>query len=278
MHPILPLIIAHLAMILAWPFLSSNSVYRHVVVGFVLACCATSFQSIDKTTWWGVELAEYVFGFAIYTNYFLNLVKLTLPPERELRARLDMAVWFVFNPRIDIDDHLIPPFRTSDPQYVPSKREFLLKRSWTFIWTISVFFLLQTYTLTMWPDDFDSPKHQLLRRVLDVSAREWIIVLYLSFCSWFQPYYLFTAVHSLTSVIYVGAAGGGPYEWRPLFGDLGEAYTVQRFHGFGEPLHLYNKILTDVTGYSGINSCGGHSQHMQLTSCAISLVCLVYPR
>lgn len=230
MNPFLPLIAAHLVAISTWPFLSAQSPYRAVVLATVVVCCTVSFQSIDKNTWWGVDFAEYVFGFAIYISYFFCLRKLVIPNGYSLPERFKMAATVLFSSRIDVPAQSLPPFRSGDAQYVPSRREFLLKRSWTFAWTISAFSLLHAYPLILWPDDFESPKHHLLRRLPDVSAREWIITLHMSFCSWFQPYYLFTATHSLASVIAV-VYGDSPANWRPLFGNLGEAYTVQRFHG-----------------------------------------------
>lgn len=237
MNPFLPLIVAHLLVVLSWPFLSAQSSYRPVIVAIVIACCTSSFQSIDKNTWWGVDFAEYVFGFAIYVSYFFCLQKKVIPHEYPLLRRLKMAMSLVFSSRIDVPTKALPPFRSEDSEYIPSKREFLRERSWTFAWAISAFSLLYAYPLVLWHDDFESPRHQLFRRLMHVSAREWIIVLHTSFYSWFQPYHLFTAAHSLASMVAV-ACGDSPVHWRPLFGRIGEAYTVQRFHGLVNQLPL----------------------------------------
>lgn len=230
MNPLIPLAGAHILMAGTWPFLPPRSIYRPIVVALLAVCCAVSFNSIDKNAWWGPELAEYVCGFALYANYFLCLRKLVnssaASPLQKVKAQFVM----LFSSRWEIPAKELPAFSAGDSEYVPSRGAFLLARIWTFAWTTSAYAIVHNNPLNLWPDDFASPKHQLLRRLPDISAREWVILFYTSIYTWFMPYCLFTAAHSLASVVAV-AFGDAPINWRPLFGDIREAYTVQRFFG-----------------------------------------------
>lgn len=127
----------------------------------------------------------------------------------------------------------------------PFEFMFLLNRSFVLAWTMSVFILLRSYPLSLWPDDFESPKDRVFRRFFEVSSREWIILFYLSFGCWLEPYCLLNSAHSLASIIAV-TCGDEPKNWRPLFGDIADAYTVGRF--FGSVYVLYaNKCLISLT-------------------------------
>lgn len=274
MNPFLALAGAHILLATAWRCFPPRSVYRPIIVALVVICCFVSFNSIDMNTWWGTELAEYVCGFAMYANYFLCLRKLvtsnTSSPLRNLKAQYEM----LFSSRWGIPAKELPNFSAADPEYVPSRRAFLLRRCWTFAWTTSAFAILQSNPLDIWPDDFESPKNQLLRRLPDVSAREWVILFHISISTWFMPYCLFTAAHSLASVVAV-AYGDAPIRWRPLFGDIREAYTVQRFFGSVHDGNSFGRhiILTVLLGSFGTSSCAKHSPNMHRCSFMMFWAC-----
>lgn len=230
MNPLLALFGAHIVLAAGLAFLPPHSIYRPIFVAVVAVCCAISFRSIDKHAWWGEELAEYVCGFAMYASYFLCLRKLVPSNTSSPLQKFKSQIVVLFSSRWGIPAKELPTFSAEDSEYVPSREAFLLSRLWTFAWTVSAFATLHNYPLDIWPDDFQSPKNQLLRRLPEVSAREWIILFYTSFETWFMPFCLFTAAHSLASLIAV-AFGDAPINWRPLFGDIREAYTVRRFFG-----------------------------------------------
>lgn len=230
MNPFVPLAGAHILVAVAWPFLPPRSIFRPMIVALVTICCAVSFKSIDKYTWWGAELAEYVCGFAMYVSYFLCLRKLVSSNVSSPLQKVKAECVMLFSSRGEIPAKDLPAFSARNSEYVPTRRVFLMARLWTFVWTASAFAILQNHPLDLWPDDFESPKHQLLRRLPDISAREWVILFYTSVCAWFMPYCLLTAAHSLASIVAV-TFGDAPVNWRPLFGDIREAYTVQRFFG-----------------------------------------------
>lgn len=229
MNPLVPLAAAHILLVAAWPSLPPRSIYRLIIVALVAVCCVNSFNRINKNTWWGPELAEYVCGFAMNASYFLCLQKLVIPNAPFPLNRIKAGV-MLFSSRWGISAKELPTFSSGDSEFVPPRRAFLLARVWSFAWTASAFAILHNNPLDLWPDDFESPKNQLLRRLPDVSAREWIVLFHISISTWFMPYCLFTAAHSLVSVVAV-AFGDAPINWKPLFGDIREAYTLQRFFG-----------------------------------------------
>lgn len=230
MNPIIPLVGAHVLLVTAWHFLAPRSIYRPIIVAVVVVCCAISFNSIDMNTWWGTEMAEYALGFAMYANYFLCLQKLGIPKAASPLQTLKAQCVMLFNSRCEIPAKELPAFSARDSEYIPSRRAFLLATFQTFAWTTGAFTIVHNNPLNLWPDDFQSPKDQLLRRLPEVSAREWVILFHCTISIFFMPYCLFTAAHSLVSFVAV-AFGDAPINWRPLFGDLREAYTVQRFFG-----------------------------------------------
>lgn len=93
MKAFLPLAGARIFVAAVWPFLPPHSIYGHVTVVFAVVCCALSFIFLEKYTWWGTELAEHVYGFAIHANYVLSLQILvtstTLPPCRNQSPMYD---------------------------------------------------------------------------------------------------------------------------------------------------------------------------------------------
>lgn len=234
MHPFVPVLVSHLLLISTIPFLSPSSSYRPFIVLLVLINCAVSLRCIDPQAWWSDYFAFYVCGFSLHTNYLVCLRKVAPSPSRTTFQKLKWVLPYFYDFRSGIASKNLPSFRVDDPQYVPSKREFLLQRSWMFAWATSGFLFFRRYNLIVHLDDYESPKDQIIGRLMDVSAREWIILVHTSFTTWFMPYSFLVASHSLISILAV-TCGDAPGHWRPLFGDVGEAYTMQRFFGLVTP-------------------------------------------
>lgn len=241
MNPFLPLIGAHLLPLTLYPFLANRTIFRLGILALVIICCVISLESVDKQAWWGIDFAQYTAGFMLNMNYFLflrNGENSSSPsPHQAGRkrgvGRLESFIQVqtaLFNSRSGVAVKDLPEFRRGEPAYVPPKKEFLIQRSCTFAWTSSAFLFAYSRPLSLWRDDFASPKDQFIRRIFDVSLREWIILIHTTFQVWFKPYCLLNAAHSFVSVIAI-ALGDSPAHWRPLFGDIREAYTLQRFFG-----------------------------------------------
>ena len=229
MHPLVALLASHVVLSLA-SLLPASSSYRSLVVVIILINCAISLGSVDARTWWSEQFALYVCGVGLYTNYQINIRKLAAPPNKSRFQKLRWALERCFDSRSGIAIEDLPSFRVGDPQYVPPKAMFLKQRIWTLAWTVSGYVFFTRYPLVYYLDDFQSPKHQIIRRLADVSYREWMIMIHTAFTGWFMLYCALSAIHSFLAVIAV-ACGDVPGHWRPLFGDIREAYSVQRFFG-----------------------------------------------
>ncbi len=230
MHPFLPLFTSHLLVLFVSPCLPPSSRWRPVLVLVVLINCALSLRGLDPQAWWSEQFGLYVCGFGLNVSYLACIRPVSSPPCRSRVQKLKWSLRLLFDSRSGIPSRDLPSFRRDDPLYVPPKGTFLLQRSWTFAWTVSGFLFFRQYGLNVHLDDFQRPKDHLLRRLMDVSPREWVILIHHGFSGWFLPYCSLTAAHSLASVLAV-ACGDAPGNWRPLFGDIRDAYTVHRFFG-----------------------------------------------
>ena len=78
-------------------------------------------------------------------------------------------------------------------------------------------------------EDFLPPKQTFFRRIHSVTLRETIIrvwlVLYFNWSAWA----LYTGLHDIFALMFVGIGLDEPYEWPPLYGSLTEAYSIRRF-------------------------------------------------
>lgn len=229
MHPFLSVLITHVIISII-ALLPASSPGRRWGVLAIWISCAISLGSIDYQQWWSQEFALYVCGVGLYSSYLINMRKLAASPHKSRVQKLTWAWGRCFDPRSGIAMADLPPFRVGDSEYVPSTATFLMQRIWTLAWTVGGYVFCCRHPMDLYLSDFQSPKNHIIRRLADMSAREWRVLLHTAFTGWFVPYCLLTAVHSFSSVVAV-ACGDAPGDWRPLFGDLREAYTVQRFFG-----------------------------------------------
>ena len=228
MNVFAPLVISHLIGAVGAAFLPATSSYRHAVSGIILMNCIVSLKLVDLRAWWGLHYAEYVLGYFLCANNFLCLRKIAPQRGATTAERLKFGFVALFHSRRDIPAKNLPRFSRKNPNYTPPRSKFLLSRVWALAWTVGVLALLQRYPLSLWSDDFETPKTRILRRILDISPREWTILLYISFESWLSSYCALDASHSIASIIAV-TCGDEPKNWKPLFGNIKDAYTVQRF-------------------------------------------------
>lgn len=283
MHPFTPFLASHILWVSVPPFLSPSSPYRPLIMALILIACAISLGNTDSKAWWAEQFELYVCGFGLHMNSLINLRRLTPPQGTSRVQKLKWALKRSFDPRSEIAIKDLPPFHVGDPEYIPTKADFLMQRTWTVVWTMGGLLLFRNHSLGLYLADFQSPKHQIVRRLTDVSAREWLVLLQTAFTGWFMPYAFLTAAHSIVSVFAV-ACGDAPANWRPLFGRIQEAYTLQRFFGWVFP-HVLLSIHTrsQLTKPSidgplecfGTDSCGKHSPAMRVFSFMTSSACPV---
>lgn len=231
MHPLIPLIISHALWVFVGTFLPPLSAYRRLVMILILINCALSLHALDPQTWWSSQFAMYVYGFGLNANYFINLRKPAPPPHGNQVQRMSWAVRMCFNSRLGIAKQDLPGFHVGDAESVPSRATFLMQRGWKLAWTMGGLYFVHQFPLAASLDDFRSSNDHMVRQLSVMSLREWRILTHFAFMSWFDPYCFLAAVHSFASVVAV-ACGDRPGNWRPLFGHIREAYSVQRYFGW----------------------------------------------
>ena len=255
---ILPFFGAHVMLAIGLGFTQPSSTVRPLLLLLIIACCFTSVRSTVSKSIPGEVGGEYVIGFIFHASHFLCLAKLSPPLKSTERERWIWSTNQLFEARWGVSPKILPswPKRSkatvpsvaadgqdipgvksfdqitkADPSstiIIPSRRAFLLKRTWDLAWTVSIIWLLERNTLLVFPDDITSVPDGFLRRLADVTPREAFIRTYFTLLGYVVPYCTLRAGHSLTGCLSV-LCGDSPEGWPPLFGSIGEAYTVRRF-------------------------------------------------
>ena len=256
---ILPFFGAHVLLAIGLGFTQPSSMVRPLILLVIVACCLTSVRSTISKSIPGEVGGEYVIGFIFHASHFLCLAKLSPPLKSTGRERWTWSTNQLFEARWGISPKILPswPKRNKDAvpsvvthgqdilvvksvdkntnetpsltSLVPSRQAFLLKRTWDLIWTVSIIWLLKSNKLLILPDDITSVPDGFLHRLDDITPREAFIRIYFTFLGWVLPYCTLRAGHSLTGCLSV-LCGDSPERWPPLFGNIGEAYTVRRFY------------------------------------------------
>ncbi|MCJ1284029.1 hypothetical protein MMC26_003360 [Xylographa opegraphella] len=269
---ILPFVGAHVLLAIGLGYTHPSSAVRPLILLLIIACCLTSVRSTVSKSIPGEIGGEYVIGFIFHASHFLCLAKLSPPLKSTERERWTWSTNQLFEARWGISPKILPswPKRSKDDtssgvtdrqdipvgkstdktteaspslaSLIPSRREFLFKRTWDLVWTVSIIWLLKGNKLLIFPDDITSVPDGFLRRLADVTPREAFIRIYFTFLGWVLPYCTLRAGHSLTGCLSV-LCGDSPERWPPLFGSIGEAYTVRRFYAFFWH-HLMRKAFT----------------------------------
>lgn len=104
---------------------------------------------------------------------------------------------------------------------------FLLHRGIETGCLFGIIWLIEHYQLNITPQDFEVPSG-FLHCITTVSAREMIIRVYIYLTAVAVPYCTLTLAHNLAAILTI-FCGDVPAKWPPLFGSIGDAYTVRRF-------------------------------------------------
>ena len=224
---ILPFALAHLAMGYGMAYTQPSSFQRPLCVLLIIACCLVSVRSTTSNRVPGQVGNEYVIGFMFHASNFLCLADLHPPSHSTPSTRRSWAINQVFNGRWGIV--YIPPFNKKDYAYIPSRSELFFSRLWDLIWTTGLIYILQTYRLNVDGDDFSEVPDGFIHRLSDVTLREFIVRVYVFVLGYVIPYCGLRASHSLLSCLAI-VCGDTPNRWPPLFGSLGQAYTVRRWY------------------------------------------------
>lgn len=240
-HPFLYLLLSYAVTAGSIAFVPPTSVIRPFAVGGVLACVITGIVYMDRGA--SVQIIYFCaacqVGVALYSNYLLLLMKATPPPGSSNVERLMWAIDLVFNPRgigTSWQIRNLPTFSRHDPNYVPSRRRFILQRMATGLTLYAMTKVYnqieeKVYFANLRSGDYSEEKESIIRRFGEVSIHELFVRAWLPlsffFSSWCRHQYL----HSLVSASAV-ALGHEPRSWPPLYGNVRDAYSLRQFWGY----------------------------------------------
>ena len=94
--------------------------------------------------------------------------------------------------------------------------------------------LLRPHLLYFQPlqaSDFLPFKQTYFRRLPTVTTRETLVRLWIVFYFVWSAWALFTGLHDVLALIFVGMGLDDPKDWPPLYGSPGQMYSVRRFWG-----------------------------------------------
>ena len=124
----------------------------------------------------------------------------------------------------------IPPFKRSDPKYIPSKGHFLLTRG-----SVAFIFFLIIDILTSGPGNsggnaviFAQEKSSLFRRG---NLEEWQQRATVTLGQLFGIYTVTTWMHSTIAVATVAVGVYPPEGWPPLYGNIFDIWSLRKFWG-----------------------------------------------
>lgn len=223
---ILPFILAHFILAYGLGYTSASSSIRPLLLVLIVVCCLVSVRSSTVRSVPGLVGCDYVIGFIFHASHFLCLAKLSPPSGLTISGRNRWTLNQLFDARWGVK--YIPPFNTKDKTYIPSRWRLFLHRLWDAAWTVCIIYILQTHKLNTVPEDFYGVPNGFLKRLSDVSSREWIIRIYITIIGNVIPYCGLRAAHSIATCFAL-ACGDTPERWPPLFGSIGDAYTIRRF-------------------------------------------------
>lgn len=124
----------------------------------------------------------------------------------------------------------VPPFSSSDPNYIPSRSNFLCRKGIILLISFTVLDLINLGADP--PLDFSPQTIPLFARMSHVTGQQLLTRLIttlgygIAVCSFQQ------LAHSIVALIDVGFGFSKVEFWRPMFGSPWEAYTLRRFWGF----------------------------------------------
>ena len=124
----------------------------------------------------------------------------------------------------------VPRFSIQNPNYVPSRRLFLLQKAITIL---ICYLVLDLLSLGADPEtnksNFSPDLIPLLTRPGNVSGKQLAMRLFATLGFGIGVYCTQQGCHSIAAFLDVGLGFSETKSWRPVFGSLGDAYTVRRF-------------------------------------------------
>jgi membrane bound O-acyltransferase family protein len=233
--------LAHLITAFAWALIPPSRLMRYPFFLITLVFVQRTITSTRAIRSFGDQISTYLCGFALYSHYYLIVIRETASPAHSSLERLSNVAAFYFSPRRYLPASRIPSFSASDPSYVPSRQAFLFAGIRRVLVGLAVIYFQRNYILNTYVSDYGPPHDRLLSRLLTfslqspddnkITVRECVIRADTALTTLVAEYNLHNIVHTSASIIGVGLLCHSPSQWRPIYGPLKEAYTIRRFYG-----------------------------------------------
>ncbi|KAI5927149.1 hypothetical protein F4810DRAFT_723482 [Camillea tinctor] len=174
----------------------------------------------------------------LFASYHLCLARTSPPPG--CTAFAQKAAWAVkhvlSSPRADLREK--PAFASRDPAYVPSRGSFMashVRRAVVFFLARKAFRVVQgrLYYGNLVDGDYDQEKESVIRRAFSgtVQSREIWIRAWLPLNFFVDDYVSKNLIYSSLALLAVAIFQDDHTRWPPLYGSIGEAYTLRRVWG-----------------------------------------------
>jgi membrane bound O-acyltransferase family protein len=237
--------LAHLITAFAWALVPPSRLMRYPFFLITLVFVHRTIISTRAIRGFGDQISTYLCGCALYSHYYLIVIRETAPPANTSLERISNVAAFYFSPRRYLLASRIPSFSASDPNYVPSRQAFLFAGIRRVLVGLAVIYFQRNYSLNTHVSDYGPPHDRLLSRLLSriltfslqnpddnkITVRECVIRANTALTTLIAEYNLHNLVHTSASIVGVGLLWHPPSQWRPIYGPLKEAYTVRRFYG-----------------------------------------------
>ncbi|KAJ9613944.1 hypothetical protein H2200_002080 [Cladophialophora chaetospira] len=181
----------------------------------------------------------YMCGYVLYANEYLVLETVSVPASLSTSKRLLGGLRLLFSPRMHVPPKAVPRFDPKNPSYVPTRKRFFCLQVWKIGWMATAYYcVFHRYSLQVSIAEFAHPREHLFRRLPEVDGHEAIIRIYMAFKEHFRNYVLISLIHSTASLIGVFLFKDEPADWRPLYGNIEDAYTVRRYYS-----HFWHRVM-----------------------------------
>ena len=126
----------------------------------------------------------------------------------------------------------VPPYSYSDPSFVPTRSDFLLKNAATLVLCYLIIDLLaQGEHPDKNPTLYGADRVYLFTRLDDVTIEELITRTITSVLYWVAGYFVVQGYYTGLAWLSVASGFDRPELWRPNFGPLSQVYTIRGFWG-----------------------------------------------
>ncbi|KAL8791593.1 MAG: hypothetical protein Q9195_005798 [Heterodermia aff. obscurata] len=169
--------------------------------------------------------------------------RLKSPSSHSSWERLRFGTWLAFSTRYISTPHQAtntPPYSTRDPTYIPTRTSFIARKLLIFaISYLSLDILAQGSQPELNPIRFADAKIPLFTRLpfyqhdpsSTISAEELLLRVSTSLSAWVGSYIVIQLAYGTPQILTVALGLSSPAQERPLFGSIGEVYTLRGFWG-----------------------------------------------